>query len=78
MDEVNNSVEFFCPKKIIAQKYAQDQCVLFVFLGEFFATWRSGPPPPPPPPPKKKGLANPTKGFLRFKKNNRHILTKNT
>jgi hypothetical protein len=27
---------------------------------------------------KKKGLVNPTKGFLRFKKINRHILTKQT
>jgi hypothetical protein len=26
----------------------------------------------------KKGLVNPTKEFLRFKKKNRHILTKQT
>jgi hypothetical protein len=37
------------------------------FFGRIFATWR-----------KKKGLANPTKGFLRFFFKNRHILTKKT
>jgi hypothetical protein len=35
------------------------------FFGRIFATWRP-----------KKGLANPTKGFLRIKKRNRHISRK--
>jgi hypothetical protein len=35
------------------------------FLWRIFATWRQ-----------KKGLANPTKGFLRIKKRIRHILRK--
>jgi hypothetical protein len=40
---------------------------IVLFFWRISATWR-----------KKKGLANPTKGFLRFRKTLRHILIKIT